>query len=171
MTDAVEKVLDARCFNVGEGRTGFGLVNRGLGLRGRCCSSTPFLLRTPFTVGRAVVVRRRFGLSQLISLGISSMCCGRLVVVMFGLRTRNYKLTRYTHTIAKEKVARNENIHSREKNEEGPEPRTVSETSYQVGSSGWVGGAGSRTYAGWLQGDEGCCECARAGAERLCVRV
>lgn len=79
MADAEEKVLDARCFKLGEGRTGFGLVNRGLGLRG-ICSSTPFLLRPPFTVGRAVVVRRRFGLSQLMSLGISlllfvDVCC------------------------------------------------------------------------------------------------
>ena len=86
---------------------------------------------------------------------------------MFGLRTRNYKLT--IHTQMQKKRYKNEDIHIRG-NEEEPEPRTVSETSYQVGSSGWVGGAGSRTYAGcrvmWAA-----VECARAGAERLCVRV
>lgn len=85
---------------------------------------------------------------------------------MFSLRTRNYKLT--IHTQMQKKRYKNENIHSRG-NEEEPEPRTVSETSYQVGSSGWVGGAGSRTYAGcrvmWAV------ECARAGAERLCESV
>jgi hypothetical protein len=47
-------------------------VNRGLGLRDSS-SSTPFL-RPLCNVGRTVVVRRRFGLSQLISLGIVNVC-------------------------------------------------------------------------------------------------
>jgi hypothetical protein len=66
-------VREDRCFKAGEGRTGFGLVNRGLGLRDSSSSTTPFL-RPLCTVGRAVVVRRRFGLSQLISLGILNVC-------------------------------------------------------------------------------------------------
>jgi hypothetical protein len=78
----VEKVLDARCFRLGVGRMGFGLVNRGLGLRGRGCSSTAFLRLLPCTVGRAVVVRRRFGLNQLMSLGILAFVVVVVVIVV-----------------------------------------------------------------------------------------
>jgi len=84
VADVVEKVLDDRCFKIGVGRMGFGLVNRGLGLRGSGCSSTAFL-RLLCTVGRAVVVRRRFGLNQLMSLGILVFV---VVVVVIVIDTR-----------------------------------------------------------------------------------
>jgi hypothetical protein len=143
----VEKVLDARCFKVGEGRTGLGLVNRGLGLRGRC-SSIPFLLRPLFTVGRAVVVRRRFGLSQLISLGISCLLL-MFVVVMLGLRTRNYK-AHDIYTIGKNKGQERGYTQRRTRNK--PRfARSATHLTSRVGS----GCAGGLSNVCWLQGDVG----------------